>query len=52
MMISLKRLDENSGQWQLVGDFVTNNDGRLDGGPALKGLGRPHAEIPTRLDLT
>jgi hydroxyisourate hydrolase len=36
MRIHLHRLspDESSG---LVGEFITNDDGRLEGGPALKG---------------
>lgn len=36
MRIQLRRLSppETAG---LVGDFVTNHDGRLEGGPALKG---------------
>ena len=37
MAISLKKLDEATGVWRTVGEFLTNNDGRLDGGPALKG---------------
>ena len=37
MHITLKRLDEDSGQWVLLSSHVTNDDGRLEGGPALKG---------------
>lgn len=37
MTIELRRLDEASGAWQLLASFVTNADGRLTGGPALKG---------------
>ena len=37
MPISLRRFDEASSTWALVGSFITNADGRLDGGPALKG---------------
>jgi hydroxyisourate hydrolase len=34
MRIALHRLSEPAG---LVGEFLTNDDGRLEGGPALKG---------------
>ena len=37
MAISLRRLDEENGEWAVLGRFTTNSDGRLDGGPALKG---------------
>ncbi|KOO25041.1 ohcu decarboxylase [Chrysochromulina tobinii] len=37
MTIELRRLDEASGAWQPLASFVTNADGRLTGGPALKG---------------
>ena len=37
MAISLRRLDERTDQWVLLSTHVTNSDGRLDGGPALKG---------------
>ncbi len=37
MRIQLRRLDESTGTWSTLGQFVTNSDGRLDGGPALKG---------------
>jgi len=36
MPITLKRLDEASGAWSTLSSFVTNSDGRLTGGPALK----------------
>ena len=42
LAISLKRLNEASGVWELLGSFVTNSDGRLDGGPALKGAAFTH----------
>ena len=38
MAISLRRLDEASGEWHTLSSFVTNDDGRLTGGPALKGM--------------
>jgi len=37
MHVSLSKLDETTGQMGLLKRFVTNADGRLDGGPALKG---------------
>ena len=37
MPISLRRLDETSGEWRHLASFLTNDDGRLTGGPALKG---------------
>ena len=37
MAISLKRLDDATGQWVTLSTHITNSDGRLDGGPALKG---------------
>lgn len=37
MAISLRRLDDATGGYVLLSSHVTNSDGRLDGGPALKG---------------
>jgi 2-oxo-4-hydroxy-4-carboxy-5-ureidoimidazoline decarboxylase len=42
MAISLRFLNETSGEWETVGQFVTNADGRLEGGPALKGAAFRH----------
>ena len=42
LAITLKRLNESSGAWESVGSFVTNDDGRLEGGPALKGAAFTH----------
>ena len=42
MAIDLKKLDEASGEWRPIGSFVTNDDGRLEGGPALKGAAFTH----------
>ena len=36
MRLTLNR-KEASGQWETLGTWVTNEDGRLPGGPALKG---------------
>ena len=37
MSISLSKLNEATGGWELIGRFVTNSDGRPSDGPALKG---------------
>ena len=37
MQIELYKYDEGSQKRELLKTFVTNSDGRLDGGPALKG---------------
>ena len=42
LAITLKRLNDTTGAWEAVGNFVTNADGRLEGGPALKGAAFMH----------
>uniref|UniRef100_A0A7S2CX03 5-hydroxyisourate hydrolase n=1 Tax=Haptolina brevifila TaxID=156173 RepID=A0A7S2CX03_9EUKA len=37
MSITLKRFDTATQTWVLLSTHMTNSDGRLDGGPALKG---------------
>ena len=37
MRIQLHRLSPPESKVGLIGEFVTNDDGRLEGGPALKG---------------
>ena len=37
MKIRLKKLNESTNTYEMIGSFITNNDGRLEGGPALKG---------------
>ena len=51
MKIRLKKLNESTNTYEMIGSFITNNDGRLEGGPALKGEAFTHGFYEWTFDV-